>query len=80
MSHGAIILDYYMIQLLAVLKIIKLKSGRTHKKINGNKKQKSIFKCLLGKSVGVKLAIYLQYLVVIILYKSIKRHLMASMN
>lgn len=58
MSHGAIILDYYMTLLLAVLKIIRLKSGKVYRKINGSKKLKSIFKCQPGKLVGVKLEIY----------------------
>lgn len=80
MSHGAIILDYYMILLLVVQRIIKLKSGRTHRKINGNKKQRLIFKYPLGKSPGVKLEIYLQYQVEIILCKSIKKPQMESMK
>ena len=49
MSHGAIILDFYMILWLVAQKIIKLKSGNVLEKINGSLKLKSIFKLPLGK-------------------------------
>ena len=49
MSHGAIILDYYMILLLVAQKIIKLKSGNVLLRINGSQKLKLIFKLPLGK-------------------------------